>query len=136
MKPARKGKPSVKPASGTTSHPRASSAVSQDTHGAAVSMPLGGKTFQEIRENLVGVAGFEPATPCSRSRCATRLRYTPSPRLTYIDVTPEGRKKRPNCRGRLRSRRRCPWLRLLVGGRPLTIILVIILSVRAWPNFR
>src|SRR5690606_374252 len=29
---------------------------------------------------LVGVAGFEPATPCSRSRCATRLRYTPSGR--------------------------------------------------------
>ena len=26
---------------------------------------------------LVGVAGFEPATPCSRSRCATRLRHTP-----------------------------------------------------------
>jgi integrase len=25
----------------------------------------------------VGVAGFEPATPCSQSRCATRLRYTP-----------------------------------------------------------
>ena len=27
---------------------------------------------------MVGVAGFEPATPCSRSRCATRLRYTPA----------------------------------------------------------
>src|SRR5690348_4547643 len=26
---------------------------------------------------LVGVRGFEPPTPCSRSRCATRLRYTP-----------------------------------------------------------
>ena len=22
--------------------------------------------------------GFEPPTPCSRSRCATRLRYTPN----------------------------------------------------------
>ena len=32
---------------------------------------------------LVGVAGFEPATPSSRTRCATRLRYTPTlrPRL-------------------------------------------------------
>ena len=29
---------------------------------------------------LVGVRGFEPPTPCSRSRCATRLRYTPSDR--------------------------------------------------------
>lgn len=28
---------------------------------------------------LVGVAGFEPATPSSRTRCATRLRYTPWP---------------------------------------------------------
>ncbi len=26
---------------------------------------------------MVGVAGFEPAAPCSQSRCATRLRYTP-----------------------------------------------------------
>ncbi len=28
--------------------------------------------------NLVGVAGFEPATYCSQSSCATRLRYTPT----------------------------------------------------------
>src|SRR5215831_15777147 len=34
---------------------------------------------------LVGVAGFEPATPSSRTRCATRLRYTP----------PEGRSYNP-----------------------------------------
>ena len=25
----------------------------------------------------VGVAGFEPTTPCSQSRCATKLRHTP-----------------------------------------------------------
>ena len=29
---------------------------------------------------LVGVAGFEPATYCSQSSCATRLRYTPASR--------------------------------------------------------
>src|SRR3978361_710550 len=28
--------------------------------------------------NVVGVAGFEPATPTSRTWCATRLRYTPT----------------------------------------------------------
>ena len=28
---------------------------------------------------LVGVIGFEPTTPSSRTRCATRLRYTPTP---------------------------------------------------------
>ena len=27
--------------------------------------------------SIVGVTGFEPATPCSQSRCATGLRYTP-----------------------------------------------------------
>ncbi len=37
-------------------------------------------------EFVVGVAGFEPATPCSRSRCATRLRYTPM-------VMPGGRER-------------------------------------------
>ena len=26
---------------------------------------------------MVGAIGFEPTTPCSRSRCATRLRYAP-----------------------------------------------------------
>ncbi len=29
---------------------------------------------------LVGVQGFEPWTPCSQSRCATGLRYTPKDR--------------------------------------------------------
>src|SRR6185312_6248375 len=41
---------------------------------------------------LVGVAGFEPATPSSRTRCATRLRYTP----------PEGRPYNP-CRRKAAS---------------------------------
>src|SRR3972149_1418155 len=26
---------------------------------------------------MVGARGFEPPTPCSQSRCATRLRYAP-----------------------------------------------------------
>ena len=29
------------------------------------------------QSEMVGVEGFEPPTPCSQSRCATRLRYTP-----------------------------------------------------------
>ena len=32
---------------------------------------------------MVGVQGFEPWTPCSQSRCATRLRYTPTESLFY-----------------------------------------------------
>lgn len=30
-----------------------------------------------MRDYLVGVAGFEPATPSSRTKCATKLRHTP-----------------------------------------------------------
>ena len=32
-----------------------------------------------IFDKLVGVAGFELATPCTPCKCATRLRYTPKP---------------------------------------------------------
>ncbi len=46
---------------------------------------------------LVGVAGFEPATPTSRTWCATRLRYTPKPprgaTSGLIDGTFRGRKR-------------------------------------------
>ena len=34
---------------------------------------------------MVGVQGFEPWTPCSQSRCATRLRYTPTESIFYTD---------------------------------------------------
>ena len=30
---------------------------------------------------MVGVAGFELATPCTPCKCATRLRYTPKPKV-------------------------------------------------------
>src|SRR4051812_23872888 len=33
---------------------------------------------------MVGAAGFEPATLCSQSRCATRLRYAPTPSSLLI----------------------------------------------------
>ena len=36
---------------------------------------------------LVGVAGFEPATPTSRTWCATRLRYTPTGGRSYNSGT-------------------------------------------------
>ena len=32
---------------------------------------------------VVGAAGFEPATLCSQSRCATGLRYAPTITLQY-----------------------------------------------------
>src|SRR5881398_3417483 len=36
-----------------------------------------GRRGQPVVETVVGVQGFEPWTPCSQSRCATGLRYTP-----------------------------------------------------------
>jgi hypothetical protein len=42
-------------------------------------------SISELIEKMVGVQGFEPWTPCSQSRCATRLRYTPTESLFYTD---------------------------------------------------
>ena len=45
---------------------------------------------------MVGAAGFEPATPSSRTRCATRLRYAPmkAPRYSAATVEPQGGSRR------------------------------------------
>ena len=40
---------------------------------------------------MVGVQGFEPWTPCSQSRCATRLRYTPTESIFYTEMAYEGK---------------------------------------------
>src|SRR5690606_25625687 len=48
----------------------------------------GGEILSKALILLVGVAGFEPATPSSRTRCATRLRYTPLPVGGLIAVVP------------------------------------------------
>ena len=37
-------------------------------------------------KRMVGVRGFEPPTPSSRTRCATRLRYTPTSRAARTGV--------------------------------------------------
>ena len=51
-----------------------------------VSGAISGASIQvreyKLLESLVGVAGFEPATPSSRTRCSTRLSHTP---IYYID---------------------------------------------------
>src|SRR5262249_59616048 len=36
------------------------------------------KRFMCSRCELVGAKGFEPSTPCTPCRCATRLRYAPT----------------------------------------------------------
>ena len=40
---------------------------------------------------MVGVQGFEPWTPCSQSRCATRLRYTPTESIFYTEMAYRGK---------------------------------------------
>lgn len=40
--------------------------------------PHDGAASRNVLFAVVGVEGFEPPTPCSQSRCATRLRYTPA----------------------------------------------------------
>ncbi len=40
---------------------------------------------------MVGVQGFEPWTPCSQSRCATRLRYTPTEPIFYTESSIAGK---------------------------------------------
>ena len=40
---------------------------------------------------MVGVQGFEPWTPCSQSRCATRLRYTPTEPIFYTEKASRGK---------------------------------------------
>ncbi len=40
---------------------------------------------------MVGVQGFEPWTPCSQSRCATRLRYTPTESIFYTEKASRGK---------------------------------------------
>ena len=41
------------------------------------SHPAGHSIRRHPERSLVGVQGFEPWTPWSQTRCATRLRYTP-----------------------------------------------------------
>jgi hypothetical protein len=39
---------------------------------------------RDVKRILVGAIGFEPTTPCAQGRCATRLRYAPTLRLTLL----------------------------------------------------
>src|SRR5712691_10144805 len=41
------------------------------------------RTAQRRPEMLVGVAGFEPATPASRTQCSTGLSHTPTWNAAY-----------------------------------------------------
>lgn len=57
---------------------------------------------------MVGVAGFEPATPASRTRCSTRLSHTPTWRRAYrgASAAPQAVQK-VVCSGALHPSVRC-----------------------------
>src|SRR3954464_8617846 len=42
-----------------------------------------GKEGKKPNDYLVGVAGFEPATPASRTQCSTGLSHTPTKEAAY-----------------------------------------------------
>jgi site-specific DNA recombinase len=49
-----------------------------DHHAASTNTPtVTSNDRGSNKHQIVGAAGFEPATPCSQSRCATRLRHAP-----------------------------------------------------------
>ena len=41
----------------------------------------------QLQGILVGARGFEPRTPCAQGRCATRLRYAPTPVVIRSDYS-------------------------------------------------
>ena len=55
---------------------------------------------------MVGVAGFEPATPASRTQCSTRLSHTPTWRAAYRGATGPSQVRFPTPKKRS-SKRRC-----------------------------
>ena len=62
---------------------------------------------------LVGVEGFEPPTLCSQSRCATRLRYTPTRVPAWrLDANEAAycRNLRPRCQTERAGRSPCDML--------------------------
>lgn len=39
---------------------------------------------------MVGETGFEPATPCTQNKCATKLRHSPNLRIGVNFITATG----------------------------------------------
>ena len=78
----------------------------QETRPAATGVARG-----PFSDGMVGAAGFELATLCSQSRCATRLRYAPTKRGFYLSRGVSCAKasvfRTASCRKALLSRHRC-----------------------------
>ena len=81
---------------------------------AATSCSLG-----NLGKGMVGVAGFEPATPASRTQCSTRLSHTPTWRAAYrhgsavsqaAKISPQKEKRREKRSSKQRCIRPTPAL--------------------------
>src|SRR5262249_2487156 len=72
------GAPPMSPPLGEVPVPDALDLPFDDDLGRSESLWYHGRTLHGWRE-MVGATGFEPATSCSRSRRATKLRYAPIP---------------------------------------------------------
>lgn len=65
-----------------------------------------------LGKGMVGVAGFEPATPASRTQCSTRLSHTPTWRAAYrqapaLSQAPKIPPQKEKGREKRSSKRRC-----------------------------
>ena len=58
------------------------------------------------RRKMVGATGFEPATPSSQARCATKLRYAPITIGYIILIRSTPVNVPPHCFGKCRARKR------------------------------
>jgi hypothetical protein len=47
------------------------------------------ENYRNCLITLVGARGFEPPTPCAQGRCATRLRYAPTPVKRMLSIVAE-----------------------------------------------
>ena len=61
----------------------------QEANSSAVDGSGAANLLETSSTSEVGARGFEPPTPCSQSRCATRLRYAPRNRQV-LTISPRG----------------------------------------------
>ena len=62
----------------------------QHTERKAAPVGKNARDFENFSEEMVGETGFEPATLWSQTRCATRLRYSPTWDHWYNNVRAAG----------------------------------------------
>ena len=62
----------------STTEPHGQGSGAGEGNRTLVTSLEGWRSTIELHPHVVGAAGFEPATPWSRTKCATKLRYAPA----------------------------------------------------------